>query len=187
MHADYHECVYDCTVHVYTPSGRAVTTQKPEWKRPGVKHSAPDVDISFLKRRPVYNKMQLDQLRRLGVPVHWGQKVSSVEEEADIVIVKTASGSIFTGDVCVAANGLGSTIPGFSTEGDVHVQDSGYAVARVAFPCNVIKEGSLAASLLVGVEEQPQFRVYLANDLHLILFLTKDWVAWVFTHQVGNS
>lgn len=121
------------------------------------------------------------------MPVHWGQKVSSVEEEADIVIVKTASGSIFTGDVCVAANGLGSTIPGFSTEGDVHVQDSGYAVARVAFPCNVIKEGSLAASLLVGVDEQPQFRVYLANDLHLILFLTKDWVAWVFTHQVGNS
>ena len=184
MFADYHESVYDCTVHVYTPSGQELTSQKPEWQLPGAKHPAPDVDISFLKRRPVYNKMQCDQLARLGVPVHWGEKVESIQETVDGVIVKTASGEGYVGDVCIAASGLASRIQGL-VESDVQVQDSGYAVARVAFPKDVIKEGSTAASLLVGVEENPQFRTYVADDLHLILFLTKDWVAWAFTHQVS--
>ena len=186
MWADYHQCVYDCTVHVYTPSGQMVTTQAPEWKRPGAVHSAPGVDVSFLKRRPVYAQMQLDQLSRLGVAINWGQNVTSVRESHDRVVVRTASGEQFTGDICVAANGIGSTLDGFRTAGDVHVQDSGYAAARVAFPTSVIKSDSPAASLLTDLDTQPQFRAYLADDVHLILFLTKDWVAFCFTHKVRS-
>lgn len=187
MFADYHKSVYDCTVHVYTPSGKVVSSQKSEWKRPEASHSAPDVDISFLKRRPAYARMQLDQLERLNVPVHWGQKVETVREADDSVFVRTASGQEYMGDVCIATTGIGATIDGFKTSGDVQVRDSGYAVARVAFPRDVIKDGTPAASLLEGVEMQPQFRTYLAQDLHLILFLTKDWVAWAFTHKVCSQ
>ena len=184
MWADYHKDVYDCTVSVYTPSGKPVTKQYPEWRRPGATHCAPGVNVSFLKRRTVYAQMQLDQLNRLNVPIHWGQNVVHVDESDDDVVVKTASGQEYAGDICIAANGLGTTIKGFDTDDDVQVQDSGYAVARVAFPLDTIRAGSPAQALLKGVEWNPQFRVYLADDLHLILFLTKDWLAWVFTHKV---
>jgi hypothetical protein len=187
MHADYHQCVYDCTIHVYSPAGVPIYSTKPEWQRPGVIHSAPDVDISFLKRRPVYAQMQLDQCRRLQIPIHWGEKVVLVQEQGKTVLVRTESGREFEGDLCIGANGIGSKIAGFETGPDVAVQDSGYAVARVAFPRSNIKDGSLASTLLTGVDAQPSFRTYVGDDIHLILFLTADWVAIAFTHAVSAS
>ena len=187
MYEDYHKCVYDCTIHVYTPSGAAIKSTIPEWKRPGASHSAPGVNVSFLSRRPVWAKMQLDQLQRLGVQIRFDEKVVSVHETTDRVVVKTAKGEELAGDVCIAANGIGSEIEGFNTGADVKVQDSGYAVARVAYPRDVIERGSPAASLLKNVEKQPQFRTYVSDDVHVILFLTKDYVAWCFTHPSGDQ
>jgi hypothetical protein len=89
--------------------------------------------------------------------------------------------------LCIGANGIGSKIAGFETGPDVAVQDSGYAVARVAFPRSNIKDGSLASTLLTGVDAQPSFRTYVGDDIHLILFLTADWVAIAFTHAVSAS
>lgn len=187
MYDDYHKCIYDCTIHVYTPSGVAIKSTVPEWKRPGTSHSAPNVDISFLSRRPVWAKMQFDQLQRLGVPVRFGEKVVSVREATDRVVVRTSKGKELIGDFCIGANGIGSKIEGFNTGADVSVQDSGYAVARVAYPRDVIKKGSPAASLMVNVEKQPQFRTYVSDDVHVILFLTKDYVAWCFTHPSDDQ
>ncbi|KAH8800240.1 hypothetical protein F5884DRAFT_891084 [Xylogone sp. PMI_703] len=145
----------------------------PQWKRPGVIHAAPDVDISFLKRRPVYAQMQLDQRNRLNIPIHWGEKVVSVLEKHDSVIVTTASGKEYIGDICIGANGIGSYIPGFNAGPDVAIQDSGYAVARVAFPRTAIKNGTPAT--------------YVGSDIHLILFLTPDWVAFALTHPDNDD
>lgn len=185
MYAEYHRHVYDCTVHVCSPEGVSITAMKPEWKRPGAVHSAPDVDISFLSRRPVWATMQLQQCMRLKLPIFWNEKVVSVEESETTVRILTASGKTFEGDVCVGAHGVASKIPGFEIGPETAVQDSGYAVARVAFPRSDIKEGSLANTLLKDVETAPSFRTYLGDDTHLILFLTKDYVAFCFTHAVS--
>ncbi len=192
MHADYHQCVYDCSIHVYTPSGLPIYSTVPEWKQPGVITAAPDVDISFLKRRPVYAQMQLDQVNRLGIPVHWGEAVVAVHEQDDddgggVVVVTTASGKQFVGDLCIDANGIGSSVAGFNAGPDIAVQDSGYAAARVAFPRNTIKDGSPASTLLTNIDIRPEFRTYVGHDIHLILFLTPDWVAFTFTHPVSNE
>jgi hypothetical protein len=187
MHADYHQCVYDCSIHVYTPSGMPIHSVDPEWKRPGITHAAPNVDVSFLTRRPVYAQMQLDQVNRLDIPVYWGEKVVSVCEQDDGVTVKTASGKEFTCHLCIGANGIGSVIPGFDTGPETAVQDSGYAAARVAFPRSNIKDGSPASSLMSNIDVRPEFRTYLGSDIHLILFLTPHWVAFAFTHPVSDE
>ena len=184
MHADYHRCIYECSTSVYTPSGVRIHSQMPEWTRPGVISAAPDVNISFLKRRPVYAQMQLDQAKRLDIPIHWGVNVVSVQESDNGVKVTTASGKDFTGDLCIGANGIGSPVPGFNAGPEIAVQDSGYAVARVAYPRSAIKDGSPASTLLKNTETRPEFRVYVGKDIHLILFLTVDWVAFAFTHPV---
>lgn len=159
----------------------------PEWKAPGVKSVAPDVDVSFLKRRAVYAQMQLNQLERLNIPVHWGEKVVNVNEGVDSVTVTTASGKEFIGDLCIGANGIGSTILGFDTGPEVAVQDSGYAIARIAFPRTLIKEDSPASTLFQTIDVQPEFRTYVGKDVHLILFLTNDWAAFAFTHPVSTK
>lgn len=185
MHADYHQCIYNCSIHVYTSSGLPIHSTVPEWKHPGVITAAPDVDTSFLKRRPVYAKMQLEQVKRLDIPVHWGENVVAVREQDDAVMVTTASGKEFVGDVCIGAHGIGMSIAGFNAGPEIAVQDSGYAIARVAFPRTAIKEGSPAATLLKNIDTRPEFRTYVGNDNHLILFLTPDWVAFAFTHPVS--
>jgi hypothetical protein len=187
MHADYHECIYDCSIHVCAPSGLPIHSTDPEWNRSEIPHAAPDVNISFLKRRPVYAQMQLDQVNRLNIPVYWGEKVISVQEQADGVTVRTASGKEFTCDLCIGANGIGSVIPGFNTGADIAVQDSGYAVARAAFPRSAILDGSPASSLMKNINTRPEFRTYIGGDIHLILFLTPDWVAFAFTHPVSHQ
>ena len=187
MHTDYHQNIYDCSIHVYSPSGKAIKSEVPEWNRSGAVHAAPDVKISFLKRRPDFAQMQLDQLSRLGVPVHFSKKVAKATETQDGVVVETEDGSRYTGDVCIAADGIGSLFRRHQASGASDVQNSGYAIARVAYPRTELKDPSPAQRLLENVDVQPEFRVYLAADIHLILFLTKDYVGVALTHKVLYS
>ena len=186
MYADYHRSVHDCSIHLYSPSGSEIHRKMPEWKQPGVVTAAPDVNVSFLNRRPDFAQMQLDQAKRLNIPIHWGDKVVAVREVDDGVVVTTASGKEFRGHICIGATGIGSAVKGFSTGIDNAVLDSGYAIARAAFPRDAIKDGSPASTLLKDIGNRPEFRVYLGNDLHLILFLTPDWVAFALTHPVSS-
>lgn len=179
MTKDYHRQVYDCTVSVLSTDGRTISAVKPEWKLPGSEHIAKDVDVSFLKRRPVYTNMLLDQCLRVNIPVHMGCKAEMVDESETGVVVTTADGETHHADVCVAADGLHS----IAATQYGQIQDTGYATARVAFPRSCLEPGSAADGLLADADrDQPEFRVYLADDIHLILFLTKDWVAFALTH-----
>lgn len=139
----YHANVHNCSIHVYTPSGHAMKSTMPERKREGILHACPEIDVSFLNRRPEYAAWQLDQVRALGIPVHFSTKCIDVTEVEDKVIVHTEKGD-FEVDVCVAADGIGSKVPWPIPGGFVDVKDSGCAVARVAFPRGVIKKGSPA-------------------------------------------
>lgn len=184
MHADYHENVYDCSISVWRPNGSCVKTTFPEWVREGrEKSAAPDMKISFIKRRPVFAKMLLDQCNRLGIPVHFGQPAQKVIENDSSIVVETTTGQKYEAEVCLSSDGIES---GFAPEVcNAPVLDSGYSAARVTFHRSDIKSGSPAEDLLKTATEQPEFRTYLGNDLHLILFLTKDWLALVYTHEVS--
>ena len=181
---EYNSQVFNCTTSLWSPSGKLLFTRYPEWRRDKPAHPAPTLDVSFLNMRSKWAKMQLNQLQRCGVPVNFGQTVESVHESQDQVIVRTKDGKEYSCDVCMLANGVATKMPGFETEGAMHVVDSGYAAARVAFPRTAIKKDSPAYDIVKDVPEHPDFRVYVGSDVHLILFLTADHVGWVFTHKV---
>lgn len=187
MLADYHRTVYDCSVHVHAPSGKRVSSLVPEWRRPGVSHGAMNVKISFCKRRPDFAHMQLNQLLRLHIPVHFGQEAITVSEIGDKVEVKTKSGDTFVGDVCLAADGIGSLFRRQIGGGVSDVQDSGAAVARVAFPREAVDPESLAWNIVKDLDVKPEFRHYLADGLHLSAFLTGDYVGLALTHPVRTK
>lgn len=186
MYADYHRDVFDCSISIWRPNGQCVKRTMPEWTRAPAESAAPDVKISFIKQRPVYTKMLYDQCVRLGIPVLFSQPAKSFIEYENHVVVVTADGTKHTGDVCVAADGIGTSFTKSLEVSQAPVLDSGYAVARAAFPRDTIRPGSLAEALLKDVEEQPEFRTILGEDLHLILFLTHDHVAFAYTHEVSQ-
>lgn len=185
MHADYHRDVYDCSISIWRPEGNCVMSTFPEWKRFPSGSSAPDVNISFLKQRPVFTKMLYDQCVRLGIVVEFQKTAQSITENDGGVTVHTSEGEEYTADVCVASDGVGASFAHGIIPGSASVLDSGYAVARAAFPSNSIMSGSAAQELLKNVKNQPEFRTYLGDDLHLILFLTKDYSALAYTHKAS--
>lgn len=187
MFASYHERVFDCTVSIWRPDGTCLMETFPEWRRPGApeKSAAPDVTPSFLKQRPVFTNMLYEQCQRLEIPVVFGQKAVSLTESEDGVQIITADGTTYLGDVCVAAAGIGSSFAKSLDMPDPPVLDSGYAIARMAFPRSTIRHDSPAAELLRTVDTHPEFRVYLSNDIHLIVFLTAGYVAFAYTHKVS--
>lgn len=184
MHADYHQDVYDCSISIWNAKGHCVYKTKPDWVEHQAESAAPDVKISFIKRRPVFTKMLYDQCKRLGIPVVFSQDAKHLDETEDNVTITVADGTQYHGHVCIAADGVASHLTKSISGVETPVRDSGYAAARVAFPRGHIKPGSPAASLLNNVEIEPEFRVYLGDDLHLILYLTKDYVAFTYTHEV---
>lgn len=159
----------------------------PEWVRFPAGSAAPDVKVSFIKQRPVFTKMLYDQCLRLGIPIHFSQTANSFTEHDDLVVIETDDGTKFTGDICVAADGIGTKFTRSLEVSRAPVLDSGYSVARAAFPRDTIKAGSPAETLLKNVKDQPEFRTILGEDLHLILFLTSDHVAFAYTHEVSAT
>ncbi|KAJ5300036.1 hypothetical protein N7476_011593 [Penicillium atrosanguineum] len=182
MYVQYHNRVYDCILSVFAPGGDCIGYEVVEWNRSNDGHASPDVKISFLNRRPEYAQMQLDQLKRLAIPVHFSQKASSMSEVDNRVIVETETGKKFSGDICIAADGLGTVFRRREEPIRSDVMDSGYSIARCAFPTSHIKPDTPAWKLVETVKEQPEFRIYLADDLHLILYLTADYVGIALTH-----
>lgn len=185
MKADYEKNASEGLLKTFAPDGTKLWEGKWEWARPGAKHAAPDVNMAFAIRRPAFTKIQMDQITRLGIPVHFGADVIHATEHQDGqgVTIETKGGPKYTADVCIAADGKlfqvatnirkphGSLVTGihsglFRTRKETaNVGDSGYAVSRVGFPVSAIKPGSLAESI---VKDGTQFRTYCGHEVHMV-------------------
>lgn len=186
MDEQYQKNFYDCTISIWTPEGKCLKSMFPEWRHVAEKGEL--TRASLLSRRSDFTRMLYDQCVRLGIPVYFSQAVQEIVEHDDHVVVNTNQPGIsLTADVCVVANGIGYPSTKDITGVDLPVLDSGYAIARMAFPRSSIPKDSLAHQLVENVDAQPEFRVYLSNDIHLIIWLTKDYVAFAFTHEACNA
>ncbi|QKX61991.1 uncharacterized protein TRUGW13939_09147 [Talaromyces rugulosus] len=173
MDEQYQKNFYDCTISIWNPEGKCLKRMFPEWRHVAEKGELPRA--SLLSRRSDFTRMLYDQCIRLGIPVYFSQAVQEIVEHDDHVVINTNQpGITLTADVCVVANGIGYPSTKDITGIDLPVLDSGYAIARMAFPRSSIPKGSLAHQLVENVDTQPEFRVYLSNDIHLIIWLTKD-------------
>ncbi|KAK2612041.1 hypothetical protein QQS21_002006 [Conoideocrella luteorostrata] len=165
MKADYENNQCTGKLKTLAPNGKMLWEGQWEWARPGAHHAAPDIKMCFAIRRPVFTKIQLDQVNRLGIPVHFGADAIQVTEHEDGngVTVTTKAGEKYISDVCIAADGMHS---GFyrSREDTVKVGDSGYAISRVAYAIDKIEPGSLAEGI---ANDGTQFRNYCGSGFHM--------------------
>ncbi|KAK4494012.1 hypothetical protein PRZ48_015198 [Zasmidium cellare] len=185
MKADYEKHSSKGKLKTLAPDGTKLWEGEWEWARPGAPHAAPDIDMCFAIRRPVFTTMQVDQLARLGIPIHFGTDVVHAEENEDGTgaVVTTKAGEKYIADVCIAADGVHS---GFyrSRKETVNVGDSGYAISRVAYPVDAIKPGSLAENI---VKDGTQFRTYCGHEVHMSIMVCDGYISPALTHKATDS
>ncbi|KAJ3555464.1 hypothetical protein NPX13_g10350 [Xylaria arbuscula] len=190
MLAEYNATSWNSPLWWCDPSGKKLVSEFVEWNRPGgAPHAAKDVPIvGFMKLRPQIIRMMVDQIKRLGIPIHYGRKAVSYEEDdSGKASVLTANGEVFTGDVVVAAEGIGTNSHGIVTGKPVPFVNSGYAIMRGAFSPDVIAPESKGAKLLLEPGQTPEVRTYAGKDMHLITLFTHEKVGLAFTHKEDGS
>ncbi|KAJ8131845.1 hypothetical protein O1611_g1781 [Lasiodiplodia mahajangana] len=191
MLAEYNETTWNSPLWWCDRSGKKLVSELPEWNRPGAApHAAKDVPVvGFIKLRPQIMQMLEDQIKRLGIPILYGRKAIGYEEDAlsGIARVSTTSGEVFTGDVVVAAEGIGTKSHEIVTGRPVPFVSSGYAIIRGAFSPSVIAPNSKGAELLLQPGQTPEVRTYTGEDMHLITLFTHDKVGLAFTHKEDGS
>lgn len=107
MKAEYEKLACEGKLMTLGTDGTRLWEGKWEWAREGAPRAAPEIKMVFAIRRPQFTKMQMDQLVRLRVPIHFGADVTNIEEHKDGsgVTVSTKDGKKYTGDICIAADG----------------------------------------------------------------------------------
>ncbi|KAI8951146.1 hypothetical protein F4801DRAFT_300749 [Xylaria longipes] len=192
MLAEYNENAWNSPLWWCDAAGKKIINELPEWNRPdAAPHAAKDVPIvAFIRLRPKLMQMMKDQIKRLDIPIFYGRKAVSYEEDASSAKARvlTASGEVFTGDVVVAAEGIGTKSHGIVTGRPVPFVHSGYAIMRGAFNPSFIAPNSKGAELLLKPGQTPEVRTYVGEDMHLITLFTHDTVGIAFTHKDdGNA
>ncbi|KAI0202001.1 FAD/NAD(P)-binding domain-containing protein [Astrocystis sublimbata] len=191
MLAEYNKTTWNSPIWWCSPDGRKVVSELPEWNRVGAApHAAKDVPIvGFMKLRSQVMKMLEDQIKRLSIPILYGHKVANYEEDGHSgkARVITTKGEVFTGDVVVAAEGIGTKSHEIITGHHLPFVGSGYAVIRGAFSPECIAPGSRGAELLLRPGQTPEVRTYAGENMHLLVLLTHDKIGVAFTHKEDGS
>ncbi|KAI0965494.1 FAD/NAD(P)-binding domain-containing protein [Xylaria arbuscula] len=191
MLAEYNETTWNSPLWWCDSAGKKLVSEFVEWNRPdAAPHAAKDVPIvGFIKLRPQIMQMLEDQINRLGIPIFYGRKAIGYEEDVSsgTARVLTASNEVFTGDVVVAAEGIGTKSHEIVTGSPVPFVSSGYAIIRGAFSPTFIVPNSRGAELLLEPGQTPEVRTYVGKDMHLITLFTHDKVGLAFTHKEDGS
>ncbi|KAI0873009.1 FAD/NAD(P)-binding domain-containing protein [Hypoxylon argillaceum] len=191
MLAEYNETACNSPLWWCDPAGNKLVSELIEWNRhDAAPHAAKDVPIvAFIRGRPQIMQMLEDQLNRLGIPISYSCKAVSYEEDvlSGKASVLTASGKVFTGDVVVAAEGIGTKSHEAVTGSPVPFVSSGYAIIRGAFSPHFIAPGSKGAELLLEPGQTPEVRTYAGEDMHLLTIFTHDKVGVALTHKEDGS
>ncbi|KAF4839519.1 FAD-dependent monooxygenase fsr3 [Colletotrichum siamense] len=127
--------------------------------------------------------MFLGQCKRLGIPVTYGVNITQYSEDGKGTATAHAEdGRTFTGDVVIAADGIGSKSCGVTLGKPVRAVSTGYCADRVMYSTEHIKDAP-ALQKAIAELERPQLRMYTAPDMYLVFLLSKTHIFLGITHK----
>ncbi|KAJ3962254.1 hypothetical protein N0V92_000985 [Colletotrichum tropicale] len=134
-----------------------------EHNRPGVATHV----IWPIRAKPVASRrdmaiMLLGQCERLGIPVKYGINITRYSEDGKgSATAHAEDGRSFTGDLVVAADGIGSKSCSVTLGEPVRAVSTGYCADRVMYTTDHIKDAP-ALQKAIAELERPQMRLYTA-------------------------
>lgn len=162
LHKELDATNHDALLSFYTHTGRKLLEPgEAEWNRPGEVHAAKGVRVPWIRARYGLVRALESQVRRLNIPIHYGKKVTSYDEDETKGIVHTESGGVYYADLVVAADGVGTKSHEYITGNSMQPSSSGYAVFRGMIPSERLQDISQEARERYLSRDRPEFRIYL--------------------------
>ncbi|GKT71531.1 FAD binding domain protein [Colletotrichum tofieldiae] len=188
MAKEYDELKHDVLFSFCSQHGELLLgPQEIEWNWPGVaKHASYPTRIAGITIRQDVAAMLYNQAKRLGIKVEFGINVVEYsEEDIGVATVRSSDGRKFTGDLVVAADGLGTKSHAAILGKPIKAIPSGYACIRGSFPTQAVQNFPAIQAILPKANERPKLLVYTATKTHLILTLTHQKIGVALTFEVN--
>lgn len=154
----------DAASRINLSTGENLVSMVQEWERPGAGPSAlPSFNPGFIVSRVQALGLFAEQIAALGIPILFGRKVTLYEEDALGGQAKVVADTreVFTGDVVIAADGIGTKSHALTTGHATKARSTGQAVSRVNFHPSDIVPGSPASKMLKATGERDRISAYL--------------------------
>ncbi|KAI5922880.1 FAD/NAD(P)-binding domain-containing protein [Camillea tinctor] len=167
------------TFHGTKTAGPAVS----EWDRPNTaNHAAYPLEVRGLMGRNEVCAMLLHQCERLSIPITWGVDIVDYEDHpaAEYPKAIAVDGKVYSGDVILAADGIGTKSHKITLGRPVEAKDTGYTCYRVMFPASKLKSAPLLTKFLEENEE-PKGRLYTGDNMHCVFVITRRHITVVLT------
>ncbi|KAJ5192410.1 hypothetical protein N7449_008552 [Penicillium cf. viridicatum] len=185
----YQQHSWDCITTYRHLSGDLVAPPiEFEWNRPEVQqHAAWPLRIRTMVSRAGLASTFYDQCNRLGIPIRFGVNIVDYAENA---ASKTATaiakdGRRFTGDIVVAADGLGTRSHKAIIGEQIRAVPTGFAIARVFYSVDEIKSQTLREHL--KALKRPDLRGHSGDGFHCIIVVANDSVFIALTSPDDGS
>ncbi|KZL73029.1 FAD-binding domain protein [Colletotrichum tofieldiae] len=163
MAKDYDKFKLDTTFGFYSQQGELLRgPQEIEWNGPAVaKHASYPTRIGAVAARQDIVALLFNQVQRLGIKVEFGTNIIEFSEDANrgTATARAFDGREFTGDLVVAADGLGTKSHTVVLGRPISAVHSGYACLRGSFPTEAVQDVPTKTHLILTLTHQ---RVYVA-------------------------
>lgn len=123
----------------------------------------------------------------LGIPIIFGQQASAYSEDGSKGFVTLADGSIFSADIVVAADGVGSKSQALLSNPLQSPISSGYAMYRASYPLEDAMADPLVKAHWKDKHEHMCF--FLGPDVHIAIGKNdaRNTMCWLLTHKDTDS
>ncbi|ORY66076.1 monooxygenase [Pseudomassariella vexata] len=186
MFQEWNKITYDPEIGVCFQDG-SLATSKYSWEHEleGVaKHAAWPLRVKPVGFRRDIALMYLSQCERLGIPITYGVNIIKYSEDPErgIATAHADDGRLFTGDVVVAADGIGTKSHGITMGKPVRATDTGYCADRICYSTKHLKDAPALKEMLATLK-RPQLRLFTGTKIHAVFLVTQDRVCVLITHK----
>ncbi|KAF6802973.1 FAD-binding domain protein [Colletotrichum musicola] len=139
-------------------------------------HAAWPLRIRTMLSRPGLTQMLYDQCQRLGIPVTFGVNIVDYVEdvEAGTATAVADDGRRFTGDVVVAADGLGTKSHKIVTGEVIRAVPTGFVICRIFYPLSAENNPKLYD--LLGAQKRAESRAISGENFHCVMGVSSDHI-----------
>lgn len=160
-----------------------------EYNSNGVaQHVCYPLRIKPLMVRSQLAEMLAGQCKRLGIPIHFNTPIVDYEEDGPSkrATAMTTDGQRFSGDVVIAADGIGTKSHKIVLGEEVRAISTGFIIYRLKCPVSRLANAP-AFQQLYQQMGRPEIRLGPAGQLHYALTMAKDYVSLGLSVKVGHG
>ncbi|TDZ28383.1 FAD-dependent monooxygenase fsr3 [Colletotrichum spinosum] len=154
-----------------------------EYNKEGVaKHAAYPLYIKSIIRRNQLAKMLADQCARFGIPIHFNVSVTAYEENEDLGFATAVAdnGHRFTGDVVIAADGIGTKSHAVILGHPTRANGTGFVMYRAVVPSSLLVHHPNVRRV-VSKEQKPNVSMFFGGPggQHHVITTLPDVVCYI--------